>query len=151
MAENHKRKQSLKGQGRDDAEIDRGDAIGLVAQKCLSALGGRRSTSDHVLRDRRLGQFEPEFAKFAMDPGRAPERILLAHAADEIQQFPLDLGSPTPISRFPAPIRPKPGPMPAQNRLGSNNLDRAEQAWPPRAGKTHPSGSSAARACPTQG
>ena len=38
-----------------------------------------------------------------MDPGRAPQRVFLAHLLNEITQAMIDLRAPCPFSGFPAP------------------------------------------------
>src|SRR4029450_2858827 len=40
--------------------------------------------SDHVRRNRRLGNFEPELQQLAMDSRGAPQWVLSAHTPDEI-------------------------------------------------------------------
>jgi hypothetical protein len=47
-------------------------------------LGWRCSAPDHVRRDRRLRNFEPELQQLAMDSRSAPQRVLFAHTPDEI-------------------------------------------------------------------
>ena len=37
------------------------------------------SASDHVRRDRGLGELEPQLEQFTMDAGSAPQRVLFAH------------------------------------------------------------------------
>jgi hypothetical protein len=58
-----------------------------------------------------------------VDARRTPKHILRAHPPDQRAQFRLDWRSPSPSTRFPAPIAPKAGPMPTYQRLGSNNHD----------------------------
>ena len=44
------------------------------------------SASDHVRRDRGLGELEPQLEQFTMDAGSAPQRVLFAHSSDQIAQ-----------------------------------------------------------------
>jgi hypothetical protein len=60
VAQNQKREQSLKGQGRNHTQINGGDRLRMVAKKCLPALRRRRPTRYHVFGDSRLrGAFLP--------------------------------------------------------------------------------------------
>jgi len=65
-----------------------------------------------------------------MDSGRAPLRVLLAHPLNEIAQATIDLRSPCPISRFPAPESFETSAMPPQNGFRLNHLGRTKQARP---------------------
>jgi hypothetical protein len=102
----------------------------VISQKSLPGLRWRVANSHHVFRDRRLGDFEPEHQQFAMDPGRAPQPVFLAHPLDEITQAPIDLGTPCPISRLPPPEHFKTSAMPTQDGIRLNHLDRTKQARP---------------------
>src|SRR5512132_2687748 len=70
-----------------------------------------------------------------MDARSAPQWVLLAHPSDQFAQFTANSGPPWPTARFPAPIGPKPGSMPPQDRVRPNDAGQAEQAWPE---KSHP-------------
>src|SRR3977135_3428147 len=54
------------------------------SQEFPPALGWRSSASDHVLRDRRLGDLEPKLQEFTMDARRSPQRVLRVHFSDEL-------------------------------------------------------------------
>jgi hypothetical protein len=54
VAQNQKREQSLKGQGRNHTQINGGDRLRMVAKKCIPALRRRRPTRYHVFGDSRL-------------------------------------------------------------------------------------------------
>src|SRR5262249_51871568 len=84
--------------------------------ECLPRLRWRPSPPDHVFGDRRRGDLEPELEQFTMDARGAPQWVLLAHPLDEFAQLTANSGPSWPSARFPAPIRPKPGPMPAQEQ-----------------------------------
>src|SRR5690349_25168717 len=47
----------------------------------------RTSPSQHVFRNRRLGDIKAELEQLAMNPRRAPKRVFLAHTAHEISDF----------------------------------------------------------------
>jgi len=123
-------KQALERQGWNQAEIDRRDGVCMVVQECPPRLRWRPSAPDHVFGDRRLGDLEPELEQFTMDARGAPQWVLLAHPLDEFAQLTANSGPPWPSARFPAPIRPKPGAMPAQDRVRLNDAGQTEQAWP---------------------
>jgi hypothetical protein len=59
-----KRKQALKCQGCNHAEIDCRNGIRVVAQECPPSLRRRPS---HVFADRRFGDLEPELQLFTVD------------------------------------------------------------------------------------
>src|SRR5260370_41669883 len=62
----------------------------------------------------------PKLEHFAVNARRTPKQILHAHLPDQRAQFCLDLRAP---SRFPAPIATKAVPMPAHQRLGTEDRD----------------------------
>jgi hypothetical protein len=68
-----------------------------------------------------------------MDARGAPQRVLLAHPLNEFAQLTANSGPAWPAARFPAPIGPKPGSMPPQDRVRLNDAGQTEQglakAW----------------------
>jgi hypothetical protein len=78
----------------------------------------------HVLGDRRLSHFEAELQKFAMNARRAPERVISAHLADERPQLRVDLRAPSPFAGLPTPVATKPGSMPPNQRLRTQDVER---------------------------
>jgi len=108
MSQDDKSKQSLKRQSRNHAEIDRRNRVRLVAQEGSPILGWRSLPSDHVLGDRRLGDFEPKLKQFVVDTWGAPQRVLLTHPSDKDTQATIDLWPPCPIPGLPAPDALKP-------------------------------------------
>src|SRR6516162_3316673 len=107
MPQYKKGKQALEGQGWNHTEINCCYGLGVIAQECPPGLRWWPSASDHVLGDRRLSDLEPKLQQFAMNSRSTPQRILLAHAPDEIAQLALDSWPSRPSSRFPAPVSPK--------------------------------------------
>src|SRR5437588_7485461 len=103
VAQNEKRKQALKCQCWNHAQINGGDRLHVVSKECLPALRRRRPTPHHVFGDRRLGDLKAKHQEFAMDPGCAPLRVFLAHPLNEITQATIDLRAPCTLSGFPAP------------------------------------------------
>src|SRR5262245_52532281 len=101
MAHDQKRKQVLERQGRDHAEIDRHDAVRMVAQERPPRLRWRPAAPDHVFGDRRFSDLEPKLEQFAMDARSAPKSVLRAHPLDEFAQLWANPGPPWPTARFP--------------------------------------------------
>ena len=50
--------------------------------------------SDHVLGNARLGDFKSKLEQFAVDAGRAPQRVFIAHLPDQGAQLHADLRPP---------------------------------------------------------
>ena len=88
-----KREQSLKGQGRNHTQVNGGDRLGVVSQEGSPPLGWV-PPPHHVFRNRRLGDRKAEHQELAVNPGRSPGWIFLAHPSDEITQVTLDLWPP---------------------------------------------------------
>src|SRR5665811_1465148 len=61
----------------------------------------------------------------------APERVRPAHLANECAQLSRDLRSANTVARSPAPIRPKPSAVPANDRLRPDNRNRAKDGGEP--------------------
>jgi hypothetical protein len=130
MAQNQKREQSLKGQGRNHTQIDGGDRLRVVSKEYLPALRRRCPAPHHVFGDCRLGDLKAKHQEFAMDPGRTPLLVFLAHPSNEITQATIDLRAPCPLSGFPAPESFEARAMPPKDGLRLNHLGQAEQARP---------------------
>ena len=130
MAKDQKRKQKIKGQRRNDTQINCGDCFSVISKKCRPALRRWLRRSNHVFRDRRLSNFESEHQKLAMDPRCAPQRVFLTHPSDEIAQLTIDLWPPCPPSGFPAPESLEAGAMPPQDRLRLHHLRQIQQIGP---------------------
>ena len=77
----------------------------------------RSPVSCHILGNRRLTHIDAELEQFAMDPGRAPERIGEAYIPDQLADFEWHFWPPHSRARLPSPEQAKPGPVPADNRL----------------------------------
>src|SRR5215813_2486925 len=86
MTKDQKRKQKIKGQRWNDAQINCGDCFSVISKKCPPALRRWLRRSNHVFRDRRLSNFESEHQKLAMDSS-----MRLTHPSDEIAQLTIDL------------------------------------------------------------
>ena len=76
---------------------------------------------DHVFGDARLRDFKPELQQFTMDTRRAPKRIFDTHLPDQRAQLRFDLRPPSQWPRSPTPVAAKARPMPAHQRLGTDD------------------------------
>lgn len=114
-----------------DKKVDRCDAVGMVAQKRSPALRRWPPAAAHIPSDCRLSDFEAELEQFTMNVWCAPERVRPAHLANERAQLSRDLRSAYMVARSPAPIRSKPGTVPANDRLGPDNRNRAQDGGKP--------------------
>src|SRR5947199_4682029 len=61
----------------------------------------------------------------------APESVCAAHLANERAQLHQDLRSANTVARPPAPIRPKAGTVPANDRLRPDNRNRVKDGGKP--------------------
>src|SRR5258705_5976219 len=67
---------------RDDEQIHRRDAVGMIIEKCLPTLRRRASTPGHILGHARLPHIDAELEKLSVDPRRSPPRVGKAHLAE---------------------------------------------------------------------
>jgi hypothetical protein len=114
-----------------DEEVDRCDAVGMVAEKRPPALRGWPSAAAHISSDRRLRDLEAELEQFTMNAWCAPQRVRAAHIANERAQLGRNLRSSRRVSGSPAPIRPKATPVPADDRFRSDDRNRAQDGREP--------------------
>ena len=68
--------------GRNDKQIHRGNAIGMIAQERLPALRRRTSPAHHILGDAGLPNVDAELEQFAMNARRTPQWVCSAHLLD---------------------------------------------------------------------
>ena len=78
---------------------------------------------DHVLGNARLRYLKPELEQFAVDTRCSPKRVLNAHSPDQSAQLRADLRPPAKRARLPTPVATKAGPMPTDERLGTDDRD----------------------------
>src|SRR6476620_2251624 len=88
----------------------------MVAEEGLPALGRRAPSPGHILGDAGLADLDAELEQLAMDPRRSPQRIGNAHLADKPADLQRHRWSTATASRFPAPIQPKTGAVPADHK-----------------------------------
>ena len=114
-----------------DKKVDRCDAVGMVAEKRPPALRRWPPTAAHIPSDCRLSDIEAKLEQFTMNAWCAPERVRAAHLANERAQLSRDLRSANTVARSPAPIRPKPSTVPANDRFRPDNRNRAQDGGKP--------------------
>ena len=83
----------LERRGDDDKHVDRRNVGQVVAQEAPPSRGGDFGSPRHLAPNCGLADFDAELKQFSVDAGRAPQRVGLAHAADQITDFCCDLRS----------------------------------------------------------
>ncbi|MCA6113166.1 hypothetical protein [Bradyrhizobium cenepequi] len=78
-----------------------------------------------------MRDLKPKLEQFAMNTRCSPKRIIDAHSPDQRPQFSIDLRSPSPWARPPAPVAAKAGPMPPHERLGPDDREDLQDRWKP--------------------
>ena len=78
-----------------DKQVDRRDAVGMVAQKRAPALRRWQPAAAHIPSNRRLSDLKAELEQFAMNVWGAPERVRLAHFAMSVRSSAETFGLPT--------------------------------------------------------
>src|ERR1700716_2768472 len=87
MPHNQQAVEQPKRDCRDDEQIHRRDAVGMIIEKCFPTLGRRPSTPGHILGYAGLTDIDAELEKLAVDARRAREWICDAHLADQPAYF----------------------------------------------------------------
>ena len=114
---------------RDDEEIHRRDAVGVITEKCFPTLGRRPSTRGHILSYAGLADIDAELDKLGVDTRRAPEWIGDAYLADELSYFERHRWSTATRSRLPAPVRSETRAMPTNNGIRLHDRQRIANVW----------------------
>src|SRR4030081_552888 len=131
VAHNDKTIQNLECDRRQDKEVDRRDAVNVIAEKRPPALRRWPRVAAHVPSDRRLGDLEAELEQLTMNTRRAPQGVRTAHLANERAQLSRDLRSANTVAGSPAPIRPKPSTVPANDGLRPDDRNLKDGRKPP--------------------
>ena len=111
----------------------------MVIQKRPPRLGRWfRLPTRNQTRDRTLGEFNSEFEKLAMNPGRTPERIGLGHFANKVTDFRADRRPPGAFaSGLELPEQLESHTMPPNDRFGLDD-DQCLLPIVPKTGKQDP-------------
>src|SRR5262249_47840362 len=124
----HQTVEQLEADRRHDEQIRGGNSRRLVAQEGGPTLTRSSGAFDHVLGDRRFGDFNAELEQLAMDPRRAPQPIGLAHLPDQVPDLSRDLRTAASGSGLPAPEGPETPSMPANHGLWPDDRDGVQHA-----------------------
>src|SRR6202021_2257068 len=111
---------------RDDEQIHRGDAVGMIAKERPPALGWRVSSLGHVLGHAGLSDLDAELEEFSMDPRHSPQRIGNAHLTDKLAYLRRYSWSATAAPRLPPPVRSEPGAVPFNHGLRLHDRQGAQ-------------------------
>src|SRR6516164_6331110 len=110
--------QYLKANCRHCEEVHRDQRLEVILQEGPPGLRRWLAASRHILANTGLADVDAELKPFAVDPRRAPKRILAAHLAN---QFPYFMGdrrsSRLAAAHLPGPDQPKPFAVPGNHRL----------------------------------
>src|SRR3990170_2328422 len=123
--------ENLERDRRQDKEVDRRDTVDVIAEKRPPPLRRWPRVAAHVPSDRRLGDLEAKLEQLTMNTRRAPKCVRTAHLANERAQLSRGLRSANTVVRSPAPIRPKPSTVPANDGLRPDNRNRAQDGGKP--------------------
>jgi hypothetical protein len=113
---------------RNDEQIYRGDAVGMIAEERLPPLGRRTSSLGHVFSHTRLSDRDVEFQQLSMDPWRSPQGVGDAHLANQSAYFQRNWWPATTRSRLPAPVQTEASTVPFDDGRGPNNRKRIKNA-----------------------
>ena len=103
----------------------------MIAEKRPPTLRRWPRVAAHVPSDRRLCDLEAELEQLTMNTWRAPKCVRTAHLANERAQLSRDLRSANTVARSPAPIRPKPSTVPANDGLRPDNRNHLKDGRKP--------------------
>src|SRR4030081_1574316 len=131
VAHNDKTIQNLECDRRQDKEVDRRDAVGVIAEKRPPALRRWPRVAAHIPSERRLGRLQSELEQLTMNTRRAPQGVRTAHLANERAQLSRDLRSANTVAGSPAPIRSEPSTVPANDGLRPDDRNHLEDGRKP--------------------
>ena len=92
VAEHDQGVEKPKRRGCHNEHVDRRNVGQVVVQEATPGRGGDFGSPRHVSADRGLADLDAELEQFAVDAGRAPERVGQAHLADQITDLGAHLG-----------------------------------------------------------
>jgi len=124
--------EDVEGDGGNGEEVDRHHAAEVIAEECLPVLGrGATSPRDHVSGDRSLSNGDTELEQLAVNPGRAPQRIRVAHLPDQGDDLWGD-GFPAGWARaaFPSPEEAETCPVPLDDGVRLEDPKRRFPSFP---------------------
>src|SRR5258707_952979 len=128
VAENKKCKELLKRNRRNHEQINRRNPLHMIAKERLPSLQWPIPPRYHVDGNRGLGDRDAEFEQFAVNLGRAPQRVLKTHSSDQLAHLSGDPRSATRRAGFPSPVAGKTLAMPAHDSLGPDDAQGIKNA-----------------------
>ena len=126
MPQDQESVQQSKRDRRDQEQIHRCDAIGMIAKEGLPALRRRHPPPRHVFCDRGLSNIDAELEQFAVYSRSAPKRVCDTHLANETANVGRCHRPATARAGFPAPIGSEAGAVPAYQRLRPYDLQSVQ-------------------------
>src|SRR5467141_2491689 len=140
LQQDHEHVEQTEGRRRHDEEVNGGKVADVVLEERSPSLRGWLPAAWHETRNGPLRNVEPQLEQFAVNAGRAPERIGERHRADELGNLRADGRSTrSPASGLPGPESAKALPMPTNYCLGANDVERLAPPGPPL-GEPYPEG-----------
>ena len=116
---------------RHHEEVDRGEIGDVVLKEGSPSLRRRLRVTRDETGNSPLRDVEPELEQLAVDARRAPERIGERHGANEFRKLRSDARSTrSPAPGLPGPERTEALSMPANHRLGANDVERLAPPCP---------------------
>jgi hypothetical protein len=138
MGQHQKHVKDLETDSGHREEVDGGQLLGVIVQKCAPGLTGWLAAAHHVFADAALPDVDAEFEQFAVDAGCTPTGILTAHLADQISDLARNDGSSgLAASHLSGPEQSKTGTMPGYDRFWLDDRQRRAPVTP-EAGQTDP-------------
>src|SRR3954470_7978776 len=103
----------------------------MVLEERSPGLGRWFPAADQILAHAGFAHIDAQLEQFAVDPRRAPERVLAAHHADQVADLLGHGGAPRlTLSNFPGPKQAKALPVPADHGRGLDEKERGPPMVP---------------------
>src|SRR5258708_4106173 len=119
---------ALQRNRRNHEQINRRNPLHMIAKEGLPSLQWPTPPPYHVDGNRGLGDRDAEFEKFAVNLGRAPQRVLKTHSSDQVAHLSGDPQSAPRRAGFPSPVAGKTLAMPAHDRLRPDDAQGIKNA-----------------------
>ena len=87
VSQNQEYVEHLKTDRRNGEEVDRHDGPDVILKEGPPGLRGRLSPTCKVLAHARFADIDAQFEQFAVDSRRTPERIVVAHLANQLSNL----------------------------------------------------------------
>jgi hypothetical protein len=115
---------------RYDEEVGGHDLARVIGEGRPPSLGRRTWMATQVFGDGRLTYRDPQFLKFPMNPGCAPQRVRRGHPSYQRPDIVRHGRAASAMSAFPGPEQAKAAPMPRENRRWLHDMKRRAPAAP---------------------